>query len=122
MRAQVVGMALSAERSAKNEAAFREQNERIEEARIEILGGDDERSTPFLCECEDVTCTSVVLVTLDEYEAARASRRRFLIAPGHVADNARVVERHERFWLVEKQGQAGRVAEAAAPEDRETAA
>lgn len=107
-------MALSAERSAKNEARFREANERLEQARIDLLGEADPRPTPFLCECDQETCTAVVLLTLKEYEEARESPRRFLIHPDHVAENARVVARRASHWLVEKQGEAGRVAESEA--------
>jgi hypothetical protein len=113
-------MGLSAERSAKNEARFREMNEQLEDASLRLLGPGHDRATPFLCECEDLSCTEVVLLSLDEYEAARGTRRRFLIAPGHVADNAQVVTRHETHWLVDKQGEAGRVAESEA-EEREAA-
>lgn len=112
-------MGLSAERSAKNEAAFRDQNERLEKVRLELLGVDG-RVTPFLCECDDVSCTAVVLLRLDQYEEARGTRRRFVVRPGHVADNAQVVARHEDYWLVEKQGEAGRVAEAEAEERQAT--
>ena len=107
-------MSVSAERSAKNEAHFRELNEKLERRRIELLGDGDDDATPFLCECEDTSCTAVLLLTLHEYELARDSRRRFLICPEHVADNARVVGRHDGYWLVEKQGEAGRIAEAEA--------
>ena len=110
---------LSAERSAKNEARFREANERLERARVDLLGDTDTSRTPFLCECEDVQCTAVVLLTLAEYEQARGSPRRFLICPGHVADNAQVVERGATHWLVEKQGETGRVAEAEAQDPGE---
>ena len=113
-------MTLSSERSAKNEARFREANEQLEQRRIELLGDGDDRATPFLCECERTTCTAVVLLTLDEYEVARGSRRRFVICPEHVADNARVVARRDAYWLVEKQGEAGRVAEAEADERART--
>jgi hypothetical protein len=61
-----------------------------------------------------MSCTAVVLLTLEEYEAARGSPRRFLICPEHVEENAKVVERSERYWLVEKHGEAGRVAESEA--------
>ena len=109
-------MSLSAERSAKNEARFREANEELERARIELLGDGDDKATPFLCECDQMRCTAVVLLTLNEYEIARGSRRRFVICPEHVTDNAEVVARRDTFWLVEKQGEAGRVAEAEADE------
>ena len=111
VRGDLGSVGLSAERSAKNEARFRDANEKLERANLRIRGADDGSVTPFLCECEDVSCTAVVLLTLPEYEEARGSRRRFLICPDHVADNAKVIARNSTHWLVEKQGEAGRVAQ-----------
>jgi hypothetical protein len=77
--------------------------------------------TPFLCECDQVTCTSVVLLTLAEYEAARDSRRGLL-------DSSRARIRQcpgggaaRHILVVDVHGEAGRVAEAEAGE-REGAA
>ena len=42
----------------------------------------------------------------------RAEPNRFAVAPYHVADDVEaVVKKHSRFWLVEKLGEAGEVAE-----------
>jgi hypothetical protein len=111
---------LSAERSARNEARFRDVNEQLEQRRLDLLGDADDNATPFLCECERTSCTAVVLLTLADYEEARGSPRRFVICPEHVDDDEKVITRRESHWLVEKQGEAGRVAEAQA-EDREHA-
>jgi hypothetical protein len=97
------------ERIAKNEALFRQVNERIEEVN-EALGEGD--SADFLCECGDETCTSPVSLTLDEYERVRAEATHFVIAHGHEAtDVERVVAQTDRYAVVEKfHGEAERIA------------
>ena len=99
-----------AERKAKNEAVFREVNERIEDAALEF-GVPGEAS--FVCECGDASCTGMVHMTLSEYRAIRECGRRFAIIPGH-EDPAieQVVDRTPRFTVVEKTGTAAAVAEA----------
>jgi hypothetical protein len=109
-RNRQVGANLSAERSATNEAAFRRANEQLTRRRLELLGADASE-TAFLCECEDASCTKVLLLSLAEYERARESPRRFLVAPAHAAPDEVVIVLQERFWLIEKQGVAARVAE-----------
>lgn len=111
-------MSLSEERSAKNEALFRASNEKLEARRVEVLGAEDAEPTPFLCECDDLSCTHVLMLSLDEYEGVRESGRRFVVAPGHVAPEARVLAREPNFWLVEKEGVAARVAEEHDPRQR----
>jgi hypothetical protein len=98
----------AAERAARNESAFREANERIER-RLEDLSLEHGSST-FLCECEDDACTEVLRLTLAEYERVREHPRRFAVAPGHERGPVDVVERHERYVVVEKEGEAGEIA------------
>jgi hypothetical protein len=114
---QEPAVSLSEERSAKNEALFRDANEQLEKRRIEVLGADDPEPTPFLCECDDLSCTQVLMISLEEYERARDSGRRFTVAPGHT-DGATVIARDTRFWIVEKDGDAARVAEEHDPRAR----
>jgi hypothetical protein len=84
-------------RVGKNEALFREVNERIRE--ITTYDGGVE----FLCECGDPECTQPIVMSLAEYESVRSRATRFVIVPGHeVADVERVVERTDRFAVVEK--------------------
>jgi hypothetical protein len=40
---------------------------------------------PMLCECGDVSCRELVMLTLDEYRSSRRERA-FLTAPGHSVD------------------------------------
>ena len=106
-------------RAARNQALFREVNERVEklnDAFSMLLPVGD-----FVCECADETCTKRIGVTLPEYEAVRSDGNLFLIAPDdahYVADVERVVEKHERFWVVEKFEHGGRVAARLNPRTR----
>jgi hypothetical protein len=86
-------------RIALNEAAFRIANERM----LSWEERDGDAPEDYLCECADPDCRAQVPVTRPEYEAVRANPLRFLIVPGHeVPDVEDVVERHERYAVVEK--------------------
>ena len=86
-----------ATRIGKNEALFREVNERIRE--ISAYDQDAE----FLCECGDESCTRPITMTLDEYEQLRGDATHFAVVPGHVApDVESVISQGERYWVVEK--------------------
>jgi hypothetical protein len=81
----------------KNEALFREVNERIRD--ITTYHDDAE----FLCECGDPTCALPIALGLDEYEAVREDATQFVVAPGHEATAAEdVVVRNERYAIVRK--------------------
>ena len=97
-----------ARRLAQNEAAFRSINERIAEAAEGFLADRPNARHEFLCECSDVDCVRRVALTLAEYEKLRRNDRRFVVAPEHELPEIEVVvERHERYWIVEKVGEAG---------------
>jgi hypothetical protein len=98
----------SVERAAANEARFREANEQIDE-KVHELGSLD-RPAPYLCECEEERCTTIVLLTAEEYEHVRGDPRRFVVAPGHQEDD-QVVDRHDGFTVIEKTGEEGRIVE-----------
>jgi hypothetical protein len=96
------------QRVAKNEALFRQVNERIEEINEQL---DPSGLSDFLCECGDDDCTTPISLTLAEYEQVRSVPTHFAIAHGHeVLDVERVVATMERFAVVEKfAGQAERI-------------
>jgi hypothetical protein len=97
------------ERLARNEAFFREVNERIRDV---AHGFGDDARYEFLCECVDLSCAERVTLTLDEYEAVRANGRRFVVVRDHVAPDVEVVvARHGDHEIVEKAGVGGRVAD-----------
>jgi hypothetical protein len=108
-------------RFAENEMMFRSVNENIEAVGEELLGESPEAKVwDFLCECHDVECGAHVPMTPPEYEAVRASGRRFVVAPSdeHVnTEVERVVDRSTRYWVVEKVGEAGEIAEESDPRD-----
>jgi hypothetical protein len=94
----------------KNEAVFREVNERIRE--LTMLDDDAE----FLCECGDPTCVQPITLRLDEYEAVRDEATHFLIVPGHdLPDLESVVRENDRYAVVRKH--AGAASEIAARHD-----
>ena len=105
---------LAAERVARNDASFRTSNEQLE-AFSQELGFEPDELRPFLCECADPTCTTVLQLTGAEYERVRRSPIRFLNAHGHVENAegwARVVEEFEGYTVVEKVGEAAEIAAA----------
>ncbi len=97
-----------AERLARNEARFRDINEQLERDLLQlgVSGLQD-----FVCECGDRDCSELVPLTLDEYEHTRADPRWFAVVPGHVYPAVeRILERHERFELLEKLGPTAQIA------------
>jgi hypothetical protein len=89
----------SKQRVAMNEAAFRKVNEGME------VGQDPAGLLTFICECGRLGCTRMVELTRQEYEAVRADPRRFALLAGHEIEEVEtVVERHDRYLVVEKKG------------------
>ncbi len=105
--------------AARNAARFRQANESIKDvvAASQVVLA----SVPFICECSDPNCRGLIGIPLETYAEIRASPRRFLVLPGHEqsAGERVIVERHDEFVVVEKQGLAGELAEANADEGRE---
>jgi len=87
-------------RAARNQAMFREVNERLEQLG-EQFGANGYQQ--FVCECAAAECIAPIELTTDEYESTRRAGASFIVAPGHVhADVERVVLEHGRFTVVEK--------------------
>jgi hypothetical protein len=106
-------MATAEERKARNETIFRSANEEVRRAQEELELPDGR--LPFICECEDHTCTQIVRLTADEYERIRAEPTLFVLAPGHPTTTGRVAEQHDEFWVGEKVGEAAGIAKASDP-------
>ncbi len=97
-------------RLARNEALFREVNERV--AEVAIAQGVDEHEFHFLCECSNLDCTLLVPLSLSTYEAIREDPQLFIVAPGHELPEIEiVVDRRAQFSVVRKEGEAARIAE-----------
>ncbi len=93
------------ERIAKNEASFRDINERLSQGLRQVPHNPE--LLEFICECGNQTCEQHVRLSLVEYEHIRADSRRFAIVPGHIIPGAeRLVASHDRFDVVEKLGEA----------------
>jgi hypothetical protein len=98
-----------AERIGLNEALFREVNERVKG--INDGFGTRLEEAEFVCECGDDACTDRVRLTLAEYEQVRDEPTHFAVRPGHeIPDVEDVVERHDRYTVVQKTGDAAALA------------
>lgn len=100
-----------AARGARAQSLFRDVNERVREINdafsIAVPLGD------WVCECADDACTDRIALTPLEYERIRSNPARFVVLPSdsHVFPEIEdVVQRGERFWVVEKTGAAGELA------------
>ena len=99
------------ERIGRNEDLFRKVNDQIEgvnEAFGTITG-----TMSLLCECGKLECIEQIELTVDAYRELRADPTRFAVKPGHELPGVeRVVERHERYFVVQKvEGDAAKLAE-----------
>jgi hypothetical protein len=101
------------ERIAYNEAWSRTLNQR----RAQWAAGHEARPS-FRCECWEHGCRERIPLSRAEWEMVRAEPSRFAVAPGHVAENFEaVIKAFPRFWMVEKFGLAGEIAERLANSD-----
>lgn len=95
-------------RAGRNQALFREVNEEV---------GDDQThalSLALVCECAEEACTERIELTPEEYEKLRENATHFAVVPSekHVhREVEQIVELRERYWVVEKTGEAAAVAE-----------
>jgi hypothetical protein len=94
-------------RIAFNEAFSRDLNERKAEwiESGQVVAG-------FRCECWQIDCGERLQLSSREWHEVRSRPNRFAVAPGHIArDHEAVVKEYPHFWLIEKHGRAGNVAE-----------
>jgi 5-bromo-4-chloroindolyl phosphate hydrolysis protein len=104
-----------AERLARNESRFREINERVEHDLEPILEQQDEL-IPFVCECGRPSCTQAIELSVAEYEAVRGDPTRFIVVDGHeISDVEDVVERHDRYLVVQKHPETWEIVEQTDP-------
>jgi len=102
----------SAARAAKNESIFRAVNEQIRTIVEGFSTSEDEEMFSFVCECSRPNCVEETSATLEEYRTVREHPTRFLILAEHLdPDRERIVNRTDRFAVVEKLGLAGELAE-----------
>jgi len=75
-----------------------EANERIRATQVE-LGIDSGNLLPFLCECDDTACRSVIRLNATAYGEVRAAGR-FVVAETH-SGGGRVVSSGDGYAVVE---------------------
>jgi hypothetical protein len=95
---------MQAAKAARNQALFREVNERIRNFDY------TNPPTEFVCECADPDCINTIRMSLDVYEELRSVSTHFVVAAGkeHFFPEAeRIFETHPDYWVVEKFGEAG---------------
>jgi hypothetical protein len=89
---------------ARNEALFREVNERLErvDKQAQSRGWPPEDGYfEFHCECGQ--CPEKVRLTIAEYESVRSQDDRFVLVPGHETPELEsIAERTERYVIVDK--------------------
>jgi hypothetical protein len=94
-------------RFARNEAIFREVNERIEE----LAERGELDSLDILCECGNPDCKEPLRVSVAEYEHVRQEPTDFFVAPGHAIPGIeRVVDDSGSFEVVRKLAEEGELA------------
>jgi len=106
---------------ARNEAVFREVNERVKAVDVTLSLGaivdDPIDLIEFFCECGDIGCMMKISLTRAEYEELRSHPARFAVALSHeIPSVERIVATTDRFTVVQKS--AGEDAIARAPDPR----
>jgi transcription initiation factor TFIID subunit TAF12 len=84
---------------ARNEALFREVNERVQE----ISEDRATLTTDFVCECGNTACTDTIPLRDEEYDHVRSDPLLFAVVPGHeILDVEEIVAENQRFNVVRK--------------------
>jgi len=102
---------MTEERIARNDSIFRDANEQIN-ASAKVHGTDEAQAVPFICECADEHCTTIVPLSLGEYEGVRTDSRQFLTSFGHERFEGivEIVSTNHHHVVVRKSGRAGDIA------------
>ena len=88
-------------RLGRNEALFREVNERLRELGEGFSLVSEEAE--FVCECGSSWCAEHVRMPLARYEEIRSDPKRFFVVKGHEElEDERIVSDNGDFLIVEK--------------------
>jgi hypothetical protein len=97
------------DRIARNEALYRELNERIRQVEEHLSArgvADQPELGEYFCECGFDACMEKIHLTAEEYETVRSRPTRFAILPAHlIPDAERVLEQNSRYAMIEKLGE-----------------
>ena len=91
-------------RQARNEALFREVNERIAELGDSAQAWSEDGGVDFLCECgTEGGCGERVHMPLPVYDHVRSQDDRFVVLPGHeTPEIERAVDWTDEYVIVDK--------------------
>ena len=91
-------------RQARNEALFREVNERIAQLGESAQAWSPDGLVEFLCECGvEEGCGQRLRMPLTVYETVRAQDDRFVVRPGHeTPELERAVDWTDEYVIVDK--------------------
>jgi hypothetical protein len=98
-------------RAGEVEALFREVNERVKELNERLEPVAEHGS--WACECAEPFCLLRIDMTQAEYAELREQPTHFAIAPDakHYDPGVETIIRQtDRFWIVEKRGEAAEIA------------
>src|SRR5437016_14174953 len=88
----------------RRQSMFREVNEKIEAVAADLDLLDE---IPIFCECGSANCHEHIALTETEYERPRRFPTHFAVLPGHdLPAVERVVEKNDRYLVVEKFGES----------------
>lgn len=100
--------------AVRRHAIFREVNEAWRRYPSLVDGAID-----VVCECSSIDCVSVLELTPAEYDRVRAVATRFVVHAAHEGEpSAVVVERTDRYQVLEVEGEAAAVASRLDPRRR----
>jgi hypothetical protein len=75
-------------------------------------GFDGRPTADFQCECWQEGCGEQLSLTAEDWKLVRSEGNRFAVAPHHVAPRFEaVVSTYASFWMIEKFGEAGGIAD-----------
>jgi hypothetical protein len=99
------------DRIARNEALFRNVNERVRDLAASFASDAEPEPIAFVCECGSSECAATIVLTIREYENVRSDPAQFMIVPGHESPEVEVVvARHDNHDVVRKNDDEARIA------------
>jgi hypothetical protein len=105
---------------AKTQSLFREVNERINDVSMQRASFDMPQDV--ICECAQPECSELITMNAVEYRGLRSRSTWFVIAPleeHFFPEVESIVTKNGHYWVVEKHGKAGAVAEKLDPRKRQ---
>lgn len=98
------------ERAGRNEALFREVNDKIAQLEERLDSGND--WLPVICECARPDCAAKIQILTSEYVSVRSHPHRFIVSPGHEqSEIEQAIGEGPNYVIVEKLGAAAEAAD-----------